>query len=242
MNFIDYYFRNAPKDFKFKIFGLTHIFILTFTFLSTYFIYKNRNYLKEHDNLYKIILKVIALLVLFEQVSFLYFYFFKTNYGPEEGLPLFTCRIALYTTFFGILFKSKKLKGITAYYGIIGGILALIYPDIYSYAFPHVLYVDFFTEHILILWAACLFVFVEDFEFSKKQFNFALVFTNVFLVVSLIVDQVMDANYAYLLRAPFAIKFFQSIPYPVFVVITFAAYNFLVWVVQKFCCYFKFKK
>ena len=242
MNFIDYYFRNAPENFKFNIFGLPHIFILALTFLGTYFIYKNKNCLKERDNLYKNILRVIAILVLFEQVSFLYFYFFKTDYGLEEGLPLFTCRIALYTTFFGIVLRSKKLKGITVYYGIIGGILALVYPDMYQYAFPHVLYVDFFTEHILILWAACLFVFVEDFEFSKKQFNFALAFTNVFLVVSLIVDQVVDANYAYLLRAPFAIEFFQSIPYPVFLVITFTAYNFLVWIVQRICIYIKYKK
>lgn len=242
MNFINYYFRNAPEDFNFKFFGGVHIFILALTFLGTYFIYKNRNYLKERDNLYKNILRVIAFFALFEQGSFLYFYFCKTDLGLKEGLPLFTCRIALYTTFFGIILRSKKLKGITVYYGIIGGILALVYPDMYHYAFPHALYVDFFVEHIAILWAACLFVFVEDFEFSKGQFYFALAFTNVFLVVSLIADQVVDANYAYLLRAPFAIKFFQSIPYPVFVVIIFAAYNFLVWVAQKFCLYFKYKK
>lgn len=241
MNFIKYYFRNAPEDFEFKIFGLSHIFILALTFSGAFIFYKNKHYLKDHGNLYKNILKAIALIIFLEQMSFLYFYFFKTDYGPEEGLPLFTCRIALYTTFFGILLRSKKLKGITVYYGIIGGILALIYPDMYRYAFPHVLYVDFFTEHILILWAACLFVFVEDFEFSKEQFYFALVFTNVFLVVTLIANQLMDSNYAYLVRAPFAINFFESIPYPLFVVITFAAYNFLVCLVQKICLYIKYK-
>lgn len=242
MNFISYYFRNTPEDFQFKFFGGVHIFILVLTSLVAFLIYKNKNYLKECDNLYKSILKVIAFLTFFEQVSFIYFYFFKTDLGLEEGLPLFTCRIALYTTFFGIILNSKKLKGITVYYGIIGGILALFYPDMYHYAFPHVLYVDFFVEHISILWAACLFVFVEDFEFSKGQFYFALAFTNVFLAVSLIVDQVVDANYAYLLRAPFAIEFFQSIPYSLFVAVTFVTYNFLVWISQKFCSYFKYKK
>ncbi len=242
MNFIDYYFRNGPEDFKFKIFGLTHIFILTFTFLGTYFIYKNRNYLKEHANLYKIILKIIALLVLFEQVSFLYFYFFKTNYGLEEGLPLFTCRIALYTAFFGIILNSSKLKGVTCYFGIIGGILAVIYPDMYDYAFPHALYVDFFLEHIIILWASCLFIFVEDFSFSKDEFVYALFFTNIFLAISLVINYLLDSNYAYLARPPFAIEFFQKIPYPIFVIIIFATYDLLVLIVHKFCRYFKFKK
>lgn len=242
MNFIKYYFRNASEDFEFKIFGLTHIFILALAFSVAFSIYKYKNFIRDHKNFYGNILRAMALIALLQQASFLYFSFYRTDFGLEEGLPLFTCRIALYTTFFGILLRSKKLKGITVYYGIIGGILALVYPDIYAYAFPHVLYVDFFVAHISILWSACLFVFVEDFEFSKEQFYFALVFTNVFLVVALIADQLMDSNYAYLVRAPFATQFFESIPYPLFVVITFAAYNFLVWLVQKICLYIKYKK
>lgn len=242
MNFIDYYFRNTPEDFKFKILGITHIFILVLTYIVVFAIYKKKDYLRDHEKLYDNILKLVAIVILFGQLTFLYFFFAKTSYGFEEGLPLFTCRIALYTAFFGIILNSSKLKGVTCYLGIIGGILAVIYPDMYEYAFPHALYVDFFLEHIIILWASCLFIFVEDFSFSKDEFVYAIFFTNIFLAISLVINYLLDSNYAYLARPPFAIEFFQKIPYPIFVIIIFATYDLLVLIVHKFCRHFKYKK
>ncbi|CDZ74329.1 hypothetical protein ING2D1G_0134 [Peptoniphilus sp. ING2-D1G] len=225
MDFWNFFFRLEKDDFKFEKFGTVHLIMFCIMVIGALLIYKFRKNIRANKRLRKTIGLIFLLTILLQQSMFLYFYLVVSNIDLENALPLYTCRIALYTTFFGILLNSSNLKSATVYFGLAGGIVPMIIPDLQPYAFPHALYVSFFVTHFSVFWAALMFLFVDKYNFDKSGFVFMCKFVNVFLIASVIANIAFDANYAYSSSSPVFKGFFGSLPKPLYFLLVVIAYN-----------------
>ncbi|MDO5040734.1 MAG: TIGR02206 family membrane protein [Peptoniphilus sp.] len=239
MNFWNFFFRLEEDNFKFKQFGRVHLIMLFIMIAGALSIYVHRQKIRENKGLRKILDGAFLLIILLQQSMFLYFYFVLSPMDFKNGLPLYTCRIALYTTFFGILFNSSNLKSATIYLGLAGGIVPMIIPDLQAYAFPHILYVSFFITHLSVFWASLMFLIVDEYTFDRSGFIFMCKFTNAVLATGVVVNMLFDANYAYLSYPPVFRDFFESLPQILYLFIVATAYNLANFIIYRIGSKFK---
>ncbi len=225
MDFWHFFFRLEEDNFKFKQFGTVHLTMLCLMIIGALLIYKFRKNIRANKGIRKTLDMTFLLIILLQQSMFLYFYFILSPMDFKNGLPLYTCRIALYTTFFGILFNSYNLKSATIYLGLAGGIVPMIIPDLHPYAFPHILYVSFFVTHISVFWASLMFFIVDKYNFDKSGFIFMCKFINIVLLISIVANMLFDANYAYSSSSPVFKDFFEKLPKPLYFLIVAIVYN-----------------
>lgn len=227
----NYFFRLKEDGKTFKNFGFTHIFLIVFIFSVCYLIYKYRYEIKKNQKLNKRLRNIILTLSLIQQFMFYYFYISNSYFDFKELLPLYTCRVALLAGIFALIFPWDRLKTVNIYWGSIGGIIPLIVTDIYPYKFPHAMFVSFFLTHMCILWTAAVFIFVDNYDFSGKDLKFMYYVANIQLFISLILNDILKANYAYLSESPIFTEYFSEVPRILYLMLVFAIYNLLIYFV-----------
>ncbi|WP_071027150.1 TMEM164-related integral membrane acyltransferase [Peptoniphilus raoultii] len=227
----DYFFRLEEDGVRFKNFSLTHIVIVFFIFFCCYLIYKNRFEIRKDMKLNRGLRIFLIGLILIQQFIFYYFFLANAYYSIKDLLPLYTCRVALLAGLFALIFSSYKLKAINIYWGSIGGIIPLIVTDIMPYNFPHAMFISFFMTHAAILWTAAIFIFVDNYSFSAGDLKFMYYVANFQILFSLVLNDVLGANYAYLNESPIFTEYFASIPRILYLILVFAIYNLLIYIV-----------
>ena len=225
MDFWEFFFRKKEDNFKFKAFGKVHIFMLVLMIIPGILIYLYRDKIKKNQKLYSLLKYIILVGIILDQAAFLYFHLAIMPRDFKEAFPLYTCRASLYTGFIAIALNSKKFRAMTVYWGLIGGILPMLAPDLYHYRFPHAMYINFFATHFLIFWTALIFIFVEDYDFDRRDLPFIFKFANGVLLISKLTNIFFDANYAYLERSPIMEDLFLKLPYPLYFLIVLGVYN-----------------
>src|SRR3712207_929437 len=68
----------------------------------------------------------------------------------KEGLPLYHCRIAAIMMAVGCVLDKPKLSKFFAWLGLIGAMIAFVFPDPSPYTWPHLTNVTFIVTHYLI--------------------------------------------------------------------------------------------
>ena len=231
INLLTYFFRHTNENVPFEKFSLAHISIIIFIALILVGIYKNSNIIENSENFKKALRLFLIFFVILEE--FIYYYFFlKEPFSWDDLLPIYTCRIAQWAGFFALLFNEKvSFKTVNVYWGCIGGVLALISPDIYPYKFPHATVFCFFAKHFIIIICAAIFIFVDNYEFSKRQLKFMYEFANINLLVFLIFGYSTGSNAGYLLHSPIFTGFFDSVNKIIYTIFVFAIYNLLIYII-----------
>lgn len=209
------FFTTNTGDISFILFGKVHIVLLIIALLGSINILINK---KENRNFELLLGSVLV----FQQIS-LYSWYFSSNYNIlTEGLPLYHCRIAILFTGLGMLFNKNTLMKFGAYLGIFGSISALLFPGIDPFVFPHITQFSYFIGHIFLLWASLYLLFVKNVGMSKKDFNNALIFVNIYHVLMFILNSNISSNYGYMNTPPIAaLNVLNSYVYSFGVIITF---------------------
>lgn len=221
-------FRAQEDGFHFQAFSWLHIVLILMMFLGARWIYRNRQAIRTNKSLDARVRGVLIAMILFHQVTFLYFSFFIRTDGLASGLPLYTCRMALWTALLALISKKEAFKGITIYWGLIGGILPMILPDLMAYSWPHITNFNYFLTHFSIFWASIYFLGVDQYQFNQHDLNFSLVFVNLFLILCLFANKFFDTNYAYLSASPILTGSLESMPRIFYHALIFLAYNLFI--------------
>lgn len=232
MDTIKYFFRINEDQNRFESYSLTHLLLVVLMIGVSIILYLNRERIRNNKSLDKIIKIVLMGLIIFQQGTFLYFNFVLKKNGLTEGLPLYTCRAALYTSFFALATNLKIPKAITAYWGFIGGIIPMISPDLDYYLWPHITVVNYFLTHFSIFWTGSYMLFVEEFKFTKNTLYINLIATNIFLTISLLANKLFNANYAYLSESPIFKDNVSKWPRLLYLVLIYVIYNLFVLLVH----------
>ena len=228
MQLLEELFRVQEDGFHFQAFSRLHIVLVLVMFLGAYWIYRKREDIRKNQDLDTWVRGVLIAMIVLHQVTFLYFSFFIRTDGLASGLPLYTCRMALWTALLALISKKEAFKGITIYWGLIGGILPMILPDLMAYSWPHITNFNYFLTHYSIFWASIYFLGVDQYQFNQDDLNFSLAFVNLFLVLCLFANKFFYTNYAYLSASPVLTTSLESMPRIFYYALVFLAYNLFI--------------
>lgn len=119
----------------------------------------------------------------------------------QNELPLHLCRIATFVTAVVLVNRSQKLYNLIYFWGLGGGVQALLTPDI-PFAFPHGTAWFFFIGHgllvIAILYCTVVFKLLPTFKSIKQVF----ITTNLIALPLIPLNFLIDSNYLYLRQKP----------------------------------------
>lgn len=228
-DFLEVFFRKKEDGFVFNSYGLLHLFLFLFMIFIGFLIYRYRNNLRENKKYYKITRNIFLFLLAFQQLSFLFFLSFVRHDIISEALPLYTCRVSIYSGFFALLFNNKNLKILTIFWGLIGGLIGMFYPDLSPYSWPHIMYVNFFLTHYLVFWVSLFFLIVDEVRLSRDNLKFLFIFVNVFLIITEIINLKFGLNYAYLTYSPIFTENLNKLPGFLYFIIASVLYNFSIY-------------
>ncbi len=206
---MDKYFSNAVlEDRSFPFFSPSHYIPIIITIILIYFLVKNKDYIKAHSNKSRVIVGIIlAISIGLKQ------YWYMTGEMPyiEEGLPLYLCRLTFLITIFSFLTNFRKLDFVIIYQGTFGGLMAILVPDVSGYLFPHFFYINYFLSHALLLCAAVIVLYGDDFVATKTQFRNILIYNFSYVVLVSIINHFLGTNYGYTSKPPESLSAFHGI-------------------------------
>lgn len=195
MQSIFYFFRSNTGHNNFITFEALHLFILFTALLVSIFIFR----IKRESR--KLELFIGSVLIL--QQVLLYIWYFTSKFNLlKEGLPLYHCRIAIIFIGIGLIFNKKFIMRLGSYWGIFTSILALLFPGLDPFSFPHITQFSYFIGHLFLLWGSVYLLFIKKVCMSKKDFKNAIIFTNVYHLLMLFINKIIGSNYAYMSSSP----------------------------------------
>lgn len=199
LDFLERAFRSEPDGWSLKLMSLPHIIIMALVFSLAVVVWIKRNYFEKHDILRKPL--AVALLL---QFTILYaWYFFGGYTGIRESLPLYNCRFAIICCTFALLSKNKLLQLITCYWGLSGGILAVLLPSMDPFSWPHYTQISFLVGHLALLSSVIYIITIDKPEFNQLTLKKMLLFTTGYHTIVAMVDYALSTNYCFLRNFPF---------------------------------------
>ena len=223
MENIIYFFRNIPEYSNFTIFGITHIGILLTAIIGSILLIKRMKVCRKTE-------KFIGSILLFQQ-AILYTWYISSGYNTLiEGLPLYHCRIAILLVGLGLIFKKDLFKKLGSILGIIGSIVALAYPGLDPFLFPHITQFSFFIGHLFLLWGSIYCLFIERVTISECDYNKIAMFTNTYHISMFVLNHILGSNYGYMRKSPIGIG--DNLPPVIYGAIVICLFNILL---SKIC-------
>jgi hypothetical integral membrane protein (TIGR02206 family) len=116
-------------------------------------------------------------------------------------LPIHMCHFSALAVPFMMARRNRKLFSFLYFWIIVGTLNALLTPDVEE-NFPHIWYFQYWIEHSTLVIVILYAVFIYGMRPTWKDFWIALLATNIFLVVSLIVNFSIGSNYFYTRAKP----------------------------------------
>lgn len=171
---------------------------------------------------------LIAALLL-QQFLLYSWYVFNDAFDVVDALPLYPCRITMVLTLFLLIRWNDAVFTFTLYWGLIGAVLALLFPDTNGLGFPNVMFIQFFLGHGALLLGVLFLAIVHDVRPSTIRLTTALRWTVVYFLAVVSINAWTGGNYAYLRIAP-PVPLLDGAPsFPWNVPITFGGVAFLFW-------------
>lgn len=184
----------------FQPFGLAHLVVILLTialpFVLAAFARKSRWPRSE-----RVIARLIALLLGINYVGYAIYLWAIGETSWEKSLPLQLCDWAMIAIIVAFLTGRERWLEVAYFWGIGGTVQAILTPDL-RYAFPDIRFVSFFVGHCGIVIGIAFLMIVRGFRphFSSIWRTFA--WTEVYFVITVIVDLITGENYGYLLHKP----------------------------------------
>lgn len=203
---------------EFRRYGLAHLLVMLLTialpFVLAAFARKSRWPRTE-----QIVARLMALLLGINYVGYaIYLWTIGETTSWEKTLPLQLCDWAMVAIIVAFLTGRERWLEVAYFWGIGGTVQAILTPDL-RYAFPDIRFVSFFVGHCGIVIGIGFLMIVRGFRphFSSIWRTFA--WTEVYFVITVVVDLITGENYGYLLHPPEAASLlsFLSDFWPIYV-------------------------
>ena len=203
---------------EFRRYGLAHLIVILLTialpFILAAFVRKSRWPRSE-----RVVARVIALLLGINYVGYAIYLWVIGEASWEKTLPLQLCDWAMAAIIVAFLTGRERWLEVAYFWGIGGTVQAILTPDL-RYAFPDIRFMSFFVGHSGIVIGIGFLMIVRGFRphFSSIWRTFA--WTEVYFVITVVVDLVTGENYGYLLHKPEAASLldFLSNNWPIYLV------------------------
>jgi len=129
------------------------------------------------------------------------FLVFERPINLQEDLPLHMCRALALLAPLVALKNNRYWMGVFYFWIIAGTFQANITPDI-EYGFPHWNYFTYWMTHGFLVVVALYYVVVLKIAIGWKDLRNAFIMMNVFVLITLITNYMLDSNYMYTIAKP----------------------------------------
>lgn len=123
------------------------------------------------------------------------------NTPLRELLPLHYCSLMLVICPLALWLHSTILRSIAYYGSLVASLQALITPSL-DIDYPALSYFSFFAAHGIIIVAALYLPIVLKWKPARWDFIWALIYSNIYLIVIHIVNVCLDTNYGFTQTPP----------------------------------------
>ena len=185
---------------EFQPFGPAHLVVIALTislpFVLAAFVRKSRWPRSE-----RIIGRLLAGLLVFNYVAFEIYLASTGDWVWQKALPFHLCHWAMVVIIVALLTGRERWLEIAYFWGIGGTLQAVLTPEL-KYAFPDIHFLNFFIAHSGIVVAIAFMMIVK--RYRPHWFSIVRVFawSELYFVVTIVVDLMTGENYGYLLRPP----------------------------------------
>lgn len=215
------FFGIEESGYVFRVFGLGHIlFLISFFFFIKYII-------NETDDKKILRLKNIAIFVILIQQVALYLWYFITKYvGLSDALPLYNCRFAMIILIISNYVKNENLKKIGIWWGMIGSVIAFIYPVLDPFGIYHFTFYSFFIGHIGLLITCITILKLEGYGkyYNRDNLKNIIGFSTIYHLIIILINNKLNGNYCYMNISPIDISIITNLNryyYNIFAILLF---------------------
>ena len=204
------------SELPFILFGQQHLFALVLLVLTIiYFPLYAKNKLSKDSQ--EAIAKTLAVLLVVHELSKP---FYRTYFLGDElitVIPLHACNLSSFLIAAYLLTRKKVFFEVAYYWGLGGGTMALLTPDL-VFAFPDIEWFPLFIGHGVMIMAIFFSMFCHNTYPTKHSFRRVVVITLSSLPVIYIINTLLGppANYWYLNTKPEGDSLMDIMPSPPF--------------------------
>lgn len=126
---------------------------------------------------------------------------YEGDINIKEDLPLHMCRAIALASPFIVLKSSRYWIGVFYFWIMAGTLNANITPDV-EYGFPHWSYFSYWMMHSFLVIIPLYYVIVLKVKINTRDLWNAFIMMNAFVIVTLVVNFILDSNYMYTRAKP----------------------------------------
>jgi len=184
---------------EFLSFEWTRNFLISFFSISLFlFIGK---FFNEKQNL--IIAKTLSFCLLIVTIVSHYGNIESGQWSLKEHLPLHLCSInSLICIFILFITKNKKLFEFNFYGGVLGGIVAILTPQINDYDGSNLEYMIYYLSHGLIILIPLYLFYYLNYKLRKLSWLRTLIFLDLLMIILIPINRFLKSNYMYVNEPP----------------------------------------
>ena len=190
----------APVAPVFERFGLAHLLVIVLTvalpFVMAAFVRKSRWPRSE-----RIIGRLIAVLLGVNYLGYALYLRTTQNLTWQNQLPFQLCDWAMIAIIVALLTGRERWLEVSYFWGIGGTAQAIVTPDL-QFPFPDIRFLSFFIGHSGIVIGIVFLMVMRGYRPHFRSIWRTFAWSEVYFVVTLVVDLITGVNYGYLLHKP----------------------------------------
>ena len=130
----------------------------------------------------------------------------------QTMLPFHLCSALVWLSAYMLITKNYRIYEFSYFLGIAGALQALLTPDAGMYGFPHFRAFQVMMSHGAIITAAITMTFVEGFRPTWASVKRVFIYTNIYMVIIFIFNQLIGSNYLFIAHKPETASLMDVLP------------------------------
>jgi hypothetical integral membrane protein (TIGR02206 family) len=184
----------------FRPFGLAHLVVVLLTialpFVLAAFVRKSRWPRSERT-----IARLLAVTLAFNYLGYEIYLALTAGLSWEKALPFQLCDWAMIAIIVALLTGRERWLEVAYFWGIGGTAQAILTPDL-KYAFPDIRFLSFFIAHSGIVVGIAFVMIMRGFRPHFRSVWRTFAWSELYFVMTIMVDLLTGVNYGYLLHKP----------------------------------------
>ena len=193
---------------QFYLFGFQHILSLIVTFSLALTNQKIR--LWKISKQKKLAVILTWFLLSFYPIYQFYYIFVVKNWQIQTHLQLHISNFIILFLALALLIKNRILFVLAFFWALSGGFLSVLFPDLKD-GFPTTNFIFFWVSHSILLFVVFFLKnYRSEFQIVYKDVWIAFAAMIVYILIMFPVNQILQANYGYLIQKPPALDFLDN--------------------------------
>ena len=193
----------------FRPFGLAHLVVIFLTialpFVLAAFVRKARWPRSE-----RVIGRLLAATLAFNYLGYEIYLALTTGLSWEKALPFQLCDWAMIAVIVALLTGRERWLEVAYFWGIGGTAQAILTPDL-KFAFPDIRFLSFFIAHSGIVVGIAFVMIMRGFRPHFRSVWRTFAWSELYFVLTIVVDLLTGVNYGYLLHKPEAASLLSAL-------------------------------